>query len=291
MILFRKAQALSEYLDSQRKNGRTVGFVPTMGALHEGHISLLGQASAATDFTVVSIFVNPTQFNDKSDFTNYPITIDEDIRILLRAGADALFLPSTDEIYPFGTGNLPGYDLGAVETVLEGSFRPGHFQGVAQVMDRLLAIVGACELFMGQKDYQQCMVVARLLSLTGRDGKVKLVVCPTLREPTGLAMSSRNRRLSPTQREQATAIYRALNYIQSHVDDLPASELKQKVFVDLEKLGFRPDYVSIADATTLRELPDNDTSAAVALVAAFLGEVRLIDNLVLDHSPASAANI
>src|SRR5882757_11264752 len=167
MILFKRAEDLTGWLREQRSRGKSIGFVPTMGALHPGHISLIDISKKTTEITVCSVFVNPTQFNDPRDFQKYPITIENDILLLEKAGTDALFLPEVGEIYPNGIKDLEKYDLGRLETLLEGAFRPGHFQGVCQVMRRLLEAVRPDQLFMGQKDYQQCMVVRRLLEIIG----------------------------------------------------------------------------------------------------------------------------
>src|SRR5258708_33913479 len=165
MILFKRAGDLSGWLQGQRSQGKSIGFVPTMGALHAGHISLIDISKKSMGLTVCSIFVNPTQFNDPKDFQKYPITIEKDIYLLEKAGTDVLFLPEVGDLYPGGTANLEKYELGRLENLLEGKDRPGHFQGVCQVMRRLLDIVAPDDLFMGQKDYQQCMVVRRLLEL------------------------------------------------------------------------------------------------------------------------------
>src|ERR1700691_4943551 len=190
MILFKRSAHLYRWLNHETVSGKSIGFVPTMGALHEGHISLITISKKETDITVCSIFVNPTQFNDPRDFQKYPITLEKDIALLEQAGTDVLFLPEVEEIYPKGTSGLEHYDLGRIETLLEGQYRPGHFQGVCQVMRRLLDVVRPDDLFMGQKDYQQCMVLQRLLELRGMP--TRLHRCPILREPDGLAMSSRN---------------------------------------------------------------------------------------------------
>src|SRR5579872_6663216 len=208
MIIYKKAGDLASWLEKQRQAGQSIGFVPTMGALHEGHISLITISKKTTSLTVCSIFVNPTQFNDPKDFQKYPVTIEKDIALLEKAGTDVLFLPGVEEVYPQGTSALEQYDIGPLETIFEGKYRPGHFQGVCQVMRRLLEIVRPDQLFMGSKDYQQCMVVQRLLGLIGIPATLHR--CPILREPDGLAMSSRNMRLTPAQRSQATAIYKAL---------------------------------------------------------------------------------
>ena len=279
MILFKKAADLTHWLKRQQAAGLTIGFVPTLGALHQGHISLIDISRSETALTVCSIFVNPTQFNDPADFKKYPVTLEKDIALLEKAGTDALFLPDVDSLYPGGTSQLEHYDLGSLESMLEGKYRPGHFQGVCQVMYRLLNIVRPDHLFMGSKDYQQCMVVQRLLAIMGLP--TTLHRCPIVREPDGLAMSSRNARLDPAQRLNALAIYRALQYINANWAAAPGPDaLIAKATEILEAAAFRVDYVAIANANTLEPAPllkDN----AVALIAAFMGEVRLIDNMTL----------
>lgn len=284
MILFKQAGNLTRWLDQQRLSGRSIGFVPTMGALHAGHISLIAISKKSAGITVCSIFVNPTQFNDPRDFQKYPNTLEKDIALLEQSGTDVLFLPEVEEVYPGGTAGLEHYDLGRIETLLEGQFRPGHFQGVCQVMRRLLDVVGPDDLFMGQKDYQQCMVLQRLLEI--RNMSTRLHRCPILREPDGLAMSSRNIRLTPEQRKNAAAIHNALQSIRDNWVGTakPVPALIADVKGLLETAGFRVDYVSIADAKTLEPLGSRTTRPpvpAVALIAAFLGEVRLIDNMML----------
>jgi pantoate--beta-alanine ligase len=279
MILFKKAADLTHRLKRQQAAGLTIGFVPTLGALHQGHISLIDISRSQTALTVCSIFVNPTQFNDPADFNKYPVTLEKDIALLEKAGTDALFLPDVASLYPGGTTNLEKYDLGPLESVLEGKYRPGHFQGVCQVMYRLLDIVQPDHLFMGSKDYQQCMVVQRLLAIMGLS--TILHRCPIVREPDGLAMSSRNTRLDPAQRANALAIYRALRGIQEGWSaGAPIAKLIATATTTLEAASFRVDYVSIADAATLEPLSGHG-KPAVALIAAFQGEVRLIDNLTL----------
>jgi pantoate--beta-alanine ligase len=280
MIVFKKASDLKRHIEALRKKQVKTGFVPTMGALHEGHLSLLAEAKKITGITVCSIFVNPTQFNDPKDFQKYPITIEKDIYMLEKNGVDILFLPGVQEIYPNGTTGLEHYDLGYLETILEGQYRAGHFQGVCQVMRRLLDIVAPDDLFMGQKDYQQCMVVKRLLEIMR--SKIIFHRSPTLREPDGLAMSSRNMRLNEQQRKNATAIFKALTFIQKNVHaGLFENELDEAKNI-LVKSDFKIDYVEIADAETLQILHEwNGKQKLVALVAAFQDQVRLIDNMVL----------
>lgn len=285
MVLYREKQALRQHIYSRKKAGQTIGFVPTMGALHSGHLSLIEQSRKDNSITICSIFVNPTQFNDPNDFLKYPITIETDIAQLAEAGCDILFLPSSVEIYG-ATPPLPGsehYDLGYLETVLEGSHRPGHFQGVCMVVRRLLEITDPNRLYLGQKDYQQCMVLTRLVELMGRKDGLSIRICPTLREEDGLAMSSRNMRLNPESRKVAPTIFQTLDYIRQHLAPGDLQALKNAGIIRLEAAGFRVDYLEIADADSLQLVSGWDGSRKlVALVAAFTGEVRLIDNLLLN---------
>jgi len=281
MIIFHKHRDLLHFAKKNAGFWQKCGFVPTMGALHEGHISLIRQSRINSSITVASIFVNPSQFNDQADFAKYPVTLDKDIKMLEESGCDVLFLPDLDEIYPDGWHQSENYDLGSLEKLLEGYYRPGHFQGVCQVVHRLLDMVKPAAIFMGQKDFQQCMVVKRLIEL--KNLPVKLHTCPTLREPDGLAMSSRNMRLNSEQREIATAIYREMMRIKNAPGNYLPAELEKRAVENLLEAGFRKvDYVSIAIPATLEPLDGwNREGGAVVLVAAFLGEVRLIDNLLL----------
>ena len=280
MILFKKTSDLSRFLFQKKKKGLVIGFTPTMGALHEGHISLIKASKNLADITVCSIFVNPTQFNDPKDFEKYPSTIEKDILFLEKNGTDVLFLPSVDEVYTEGSKNLEHYNLGYLETILEGKFRPGHFQGVCQVMHRLLEIVQPQHLFMGQKDYQQCMVVKKLIELT--ELKTVFHTCPTTREPDGLAMSSRNMRLNEEERKNAVAIYETLSYLKKNISIGNVDILIEEAKKILLKNNFKIDYVEIADAETLEIKHSFDGSGSiVALAAAFQDQVRLIDNMII----------
>ena len=280
MILFKKAADISHYLLQTSKLGNGIGFVPTMGALHQGHISLIGISKKENAITVCSIFVNPTQFNDAKDFEKYPNTIEKDIDALEKAGCDVLFLPSVSEMYPNGTQNAQSYNLGYLETVLEGKYRPGHFQGVCLVVHRLLTIIPADQLYLGQKDYQQCMVIKKLVEL--EKIKTTINICPTLRETSGLAMSSRNMRLSDIDKQQALTIFETLSYLKNNIKPGDLSELKQAALNNLTNAGFKVDYVEIADAGNLDIINHWDgNKKLVAVAAAFLGDVRLIDNLLL----------
>jgi len=280
MILFKKAGEINNYLSQQNKKGIQSGFVPTLGALHAGHLSLIEASKKKNDITICSIFVNPTQFNDPADFEKYPVTIENDIYLLEKAGCDIVFLPSAEEIYPNGTHENFHYDLGYLENILEGKYRPGHFQGVCQVMDHLLKIISPTNLYLGQKDYQQCMVLKRLVEIINL--KTNIIISPTLRETDGLAMSSRNMRLSETERKQAVSIFETLSLIKDELNPGNLDNLKQKAIDHLSSKGFKIDYIEIADAATLNTIENWDGSTKlVALCAAFLHEVRLIDNMLL----------
>lgn len=280
MIVFKKAADMGKFLHQASEKGRKTGFVPTMGALHQGHISLIETAKSSGNLVISSIFVNPTQFNDVKDFQNYPSTIEKDIDQLENAGCDVLFLPSVDEMYPEGLMNKAPYELGYLETVLEGKYRPGHFQGVCQVVHRLLVIIPADFLYLGQKDFQQCMVLKKMTE--GKGLKTTIIICPTLREADGLAMSSRNMRLDATARAKAVEIFKTLSHIKKEVKPGSLVQLKNEASRHLNEAGFRTDYVEIADAETLELKHHWDgKTKLVALCAAFMGDVRLIDNMLL----------
>jgi pantoate--beta-alanine ligase len=283
MIVLKKIADLQAHLAAVKANGASIGFVPTMGALHEGHIQLMEQSLAQQQYTVCSIFVNPTQFNDEEDFAKYPVTIENDIEQLEAAGIQVVFLPSVTEMYPNGT-TLPDntYPLGYLDQVFEAAHRPGHFQGVCQVVHRLLTIVQPDKLFMGQKDYQQCMVIKRLLELTGLYKETELIICPTIRETDGLAMSSRNRRLSATERQIAPAIYKLLSEAREQTSEQTLARIEENAITQLQEAGFRPDYFSFAHAASLEPaIVYEKDKELVIVVAAFLGSIRLIDNILV----------
>ncbi len=283
MILFKKAEDLHIYLEKQRKSGKKYGFVPTMGALHAGHISLIEASRKTNDLTVGSIFINPTQFNDQSDFEKYPVTLEKDITWLHMANCDIVFQPRVSEMYPDGTSVFRSYDLGYLEQILEGTYRPGHFQGVCAIVHRLLEIVKPDHLYIGQKDYQQCMVIKKLIEIIGMDSLVTLHISPTLREPDGLAMSSRNSRLSSGERKKASAIFQALLFVKENIVPGDLDALKKAAVKKLREDGFKVDYVEIAAAESLQLTKHWDgTEKLVVLAAAYLNEVRLIDNLLVN---------
>lgn len=281
MILYKATLTLKKEIEKIRQSGKTIGFVPTMGALHKGHISLLNMSKNKCDVTICSIFVNPTQFNDPLDFEKYPSTIGNDILLLETHGCNILFLPSVAEIYPSGTKSAIHYNLGDIEYILEGKYRPGHFQGVCKVVHRLLDIVNPDYLFLGQKDYQQTLVIKRLVQLI--DYATKVITVITFREDTGLAMSSRNLRLTAEQKENAAGISKMLHHIAARYSDTPLAQLKKYATNYLLNNGFhKVDYVSIANAETLQPVNDNTKAGRlIALIAAFIGDIRLIDNMIL----------
>lgn len=281
MILYKATLTLKKEIEKIRQSGKTIGFVPTMGALHKGHISLLNMSKNKCDVTICSIFVNPTQFNDPLDFEKYPSTIGNDILLLETHGCNILFLPSVAEIYPSGTKSAIHYNLGDIEYILEGKYRPGHFQGVCQVVHRLLDMVNPDYLFLGQKDYQQILVIKRLVQLI--DYATKVITVITFREDTGLAMSSRNLRLTAEQKENAAGISKMLHYISAQYSDTPLAQLEKYATNYLLNNGFhKVDYVSIANAETLQPVNDNTKAGRlIALIAAFIGDIRLIDNMIL----------
>jgi pantoate--beta-alanine ligase len=277
MIIIKTQNKLTAYLKKLKIKNIKIGFVPTMGALHCGHLSLIKSAKTENDHVISSIFINPTQFNNHSDFKHYPITIEKDIEKLVSMGCDVLFLPDEKEIY-HAEYSTKKYDLGDLENILEGYYRPGHFQGVCQIVDILLNIVNPNNLYLGQKDYQQCMVIKNLIEQQNfKDISIRIM--PTIRENDGLAMSSRNLRLSKEQREKAVHIYKALLYISDNYRKIPVKDLEQNAKQQLQKNGFLIDYIEIVDAETLKETTNNK---AVALIAASIDDIRLIDNLILD---------
>ena len=279
MVIFKQPEDLQQYLSQVNKK---IGYIPTMGALHRGHTSLIGKAKEDGRLTVCSIFVNPTQFNDPEDYRLYPISTGQDIQLLQEAQCDVLFLPDVSAVYPEGPENAATYDFEELGSVLEGAHRPGHFKGVGQVVARLLEIIQPDYLYMGQKDFQQCMIIKKLIGLMGIENTTEMIVCPTVREEDGLAMSSRNRRLTEPQRAIATLLYQCLVSIvaKSGIDKWEI--VKKECMELLRDKGFEPEYIALADADTLEEIAEYDANRKmVALIAARLGKVRLIDNMLL----------
>ena len=279
MIIIKRTQKIKDFVSKLNLGGKKIGFVPTMGALHDGHISLIKKSKSQNSLTICSIYVNPTQFNNVIDLNKYPVTLESDIDKLEMAACDVLFLPSTDEMYLNDEVN-EHYDLGMLEHILEGKYRPGHFQGVCIIVDKLLTAIKPNTLYLGKKDYQQCMVINKMI--TDKKYEVRLEICDTIREPSGLAMSSRNLRLNEVERIDALKIIETLINIKKNIKPGNLEEIKIKATKYLTKNGYKVDYTEIADAVTLEIVSDWDGKAKlVALVAANLNNVRLIDNIIL----------
>ncbi|MHA8088569.1 pantoate--beta-alanine ligase [Aquirufa sp. Wall-65K1] len=286
MKIFETKLALQDFIDECRSKNASIGFVPTMGALHEGHMSLIKKSKESGAITVCSIFVNPTQFNDPKDFEKYPKTIQEDLEKLEIAGCELVFLPSVAEMYPQGMNQLPQYPLGRLEELWEGAHRPGHFQGVCVIVHRLLEAVRPDILFMGSKDFQQVAVIQHLIANYSFEPPIKLISCETIREASGLAMSSRNVRLSEEQKKQALAIYQGFDIIRTALAkqaQVSIATLEKNFEQQLLDAGFDSvDYIAFADPNTLEPITDL-SQTFVVLVAAFIGGVRLIDNQLFTH--------
>lgn len=280
MLVFKTQKTLKDFINKAKSTGKQIGFVPTMGALHNGHLSLIKASLEANDISLCSIFVNPTQFNDSNDLKNYPQPLEKDLALLESLGCQAVFTPDMDEIYPKEDLVIPNYDLGILDTILEAAHRPGHFQGVAHIMTLLLNLVEPHHLYMGQKDFQQCMVIKHLLKQMDSDTHFNMM--PILREDDGLAMSSRNQRLNEFERAKAGLLYQVLVSIKAKQGMQDFSIIQKENIELLEHKGLKVDYLSLVDAETL-ETYDNfkeDRPLAV-VIAAHLGNVRLIDNILL----------
>ena len=271
-------QQIRHLCQSWRDNGESIAFVPTMGCLHAGHLSLVKKAESLADHVVVSIFVNPLQFNDPDDLLKYPNTLDSDINTLTALSVDVLFTPDRDTFYPEGEDKVELLDLGGITTILEGEKRPGHFAGVATVVKRLFELVQPDFAVFGEKDFQQLMVVKQLVEQFSIN--IEIVGMPTLREKDGLAMSSRNLRLANDERAKAGLIYENLVTIKAALNDgnMNFAELEQSASENLVHAGFIPDYVVIRNTTQLLP-PQNHSENMVILIAAKLGDIRLIDNI------------
>ncbi len=278
MHIFRTNHTLQQHLQKQRAQGKIIGFVPTLGALHDGHMSLMQTALKQSDVVVCSIFINPTQFNQASDFQKYPRSLMADIELLIQNDVQILYYPIDSEIYPEGLDTTVDIDLGLLGKVMEGAHRPGHFEGVMQVVKRLLDIVDPDKLFMGQKDYQQFTIIRYLLEQFKMP--TELIVCPIIREPNGLARSSRNERLSAEARTRAKVIFEILQWCKQHYKIEKIKELEEQAQNKLKAEGLIPEYFSIVDGDSLAP-PDEDSKTIVACTAAWIEGVRLIDNIIL----------
>lgn len=279
MQIIRSVSDLVSLVDKTLDNGKTIGLVPTMGALHDGHLSLVSRAVIENDVTIVSVFVNPTQFNNPVDLATYPRKEDDDFRLLEGAGASAVFAPSVEEMYPDGTVSDHVFDLGTAAEVMEGKYRPGHFQGVAQVVSRLFRLCRPTRAYFGEKDFQQIAVIRNMVASENID--VQIVPMPILRANDGLALSSRNALLTPEQRKVAPEIHAALAYSVDYSREHSVMATHDTVVERINALPFlEVEYFEIVDGKTL--LPINDweeSSDIVGCITVYCGKVRLIDNI------------
>ncbi|MFT6335112.1 MAG: pantoate--beta-alanine ligase [Saprospiraceae bacterium] len=273
--------ALQAEISKLKAKGKTVGFAPTMGALHRGHMSLMHASNDENDITVCSVFVNPTQFNEKSDLTKYPRTLAADEKLLKKNGVNIVFAPTAEEVYPKKLKTELNLDFKGLDKEMEGEFRPGHFEGVVQVVKRLLDIVTPDAIYMGQKDFQQFTLVHFMMEYF--DLSTQMRVIPIAREENGLAMSSRNVRLTPENKATAVEINKVLKYVKRNKYKKSCKELQGYAMARLAKITeFKPEYFTIVDARTLRSISScKDSDYVVACTAVWAGEVRLIDNMVL----------
>jgi pantoate--beta-alanine ligase len=294
MIVYNRIQELKKHLNIARSQGKTIGFVPTMGALHAGHIALVQKSKAENDITVCSIFVNPTQFNDLSDLEKYPRTLENDSRLLEAVDCDLIFAPEVLEMYTEAELALKlkkvedlawtegkTIDFGILDKVMEGAHRPGHFNGVAQVVSKLFRIVEPHKAYFGQKDFQQLAIIRSMTKQLGMP--IEIIGCPIVRESDGLAMSSRNVRLTEKERALAPLIYKTLHSVQQNASNSSIAELKAFAENEIKKeASMSLEYFEISDANTLEPIHElKAQQTAVACIALKLGAVRLIDNVVI----------
>lgn len=279
-MIYDTVEELHDYLSKQRAKGKKVGFTPTMGALHDGHGTLVQQSLDENEISVVSIFVNPTQFNEKSDLDKYPRTLKSDEKLLKKLGKVVIFAPSAAEVYPKGLSTKVKVDLGGLDEQMEGAFRPGHFEGVVQVVKRLLDIVGPDKLYMGQKDFQQFTIIKKMIDELDIDTTLRVV--PISRDEDGLARSSRNVRLLPEDRKRANIIYKTLKAIKRKKSKLSPKDCIAYAMNRCKIQGFKPEYFDIADGHTLKSIESwDDHEYVVCCCAVWAGDVRLIDNMVM----------
>ena len=281
MKLITTVSALQAGLLTERAKGFKTGFVPTMGALHKGHLSLVTRAGNENEVVVVSIFVNPTQFNDKSDLDRYPRTLESDMQKLSALKCDYVFAPSVEEVYP--VADTRKFDFGNLETVMEGRFRPGHFNGVAQVVSRLFDIVKPDRAYFGLKDFQQLAIIKNLVRQLKYP--IEIIPCEIMREPDGLAMSSRNMLLEPNYRKAAPMIYQTLLKVNELKINKSVEEVKESIIAKIEANPLlNVEYFEIVDEETLKSVVSwNEQNAKIACIAVFAGKIRLIDNIAIHN--------
>lgn len=278
MEIFEETKALKAFLGTRKDKHLSVGLVPTMGALHDGHLELIKASKAENQVTVCSIYVNPTQFNNPSDLAKYPRTLERDAELLKGAGCEVVFAPGNQEMY--SRASSLHFDFGTLDKVMEGEFRPGHFSGVALVVSKLFNIVQPTRAYFGQKDFQQFKVISKIVEELLFDLELRSV--PIVREPSGLAMSSRNQRLSPIERESAVVFYQSLQMARELLlGGASIEEVKKEVKKKCEAIsGIRLEYIELADTENLNPT-ETVSSKSILLIAGYVGEVRLIDNLLL----------
>lgn len=282
MIICKTRKEISAAVANIRKQGRSLGFIPTMGALHQGHISLVKKSIEENDCTAVSIFVNPTQFNNQNDLKTYPRTVDADIALLESVGADIAFIPTVDVMYPEGLENVTeSYDFGPIGQVMEGIARPGHFNGVGIVVHRLFELVPADRAYFGMKDFQQIAIIKEMVRQ--RDIHIEIIPCPIVREEDGMALSSRNMRLSEEQRKQAVQISQTLFKAQELAKTASVAEVQTFVETTVNSVPLLSvEYFSIVNAHTMQPVTSwDETDWVVGCITVNVGDVRLIDNITL----------
>jgi len=280
MRVFKHTAPLESYITELKSEGKSIGFTPTMGALHDGHFQLVKRTIDENNISLCSVFVNPTQFNQAADLDKYPRTLEQDREGLERTGCHILYAPTVDEIYPDGPDYEVEVDLGGLDTLMEGAHRPGHFAGVVQVVKRLIEITSCDRLYMGQKDFQQFTIIQRMIDVLQMP--TKLVVCPIIREDDGLARSSRNRRLTDEHRGKADILHRVLTQAKEWIlEGRSPIEVSYKATEYLDIPGFKPEYFDIIDGHTLKKIIEvGGTKLVVACTAVWAGDVRLIDNMI-----------
>lgn len=277
MQIFKTVKEISSYISICKNDNKAIGFVPTMGALHGGHLSLISKCKSENDISVVSIFVNPIQFNNEQDFIKYPRNSDSDLGLLKENDCDIVFLPAEKEIYPEPDNSI--INLGYIENIMEGKYRPGHFQGVAKVVDILFNIIKPNNAYFGLKDFQQIAIIKKLVKIT--NSKVNIVSCPIIREKNGLAMSSRNVRLTSEKRQQASVIYNTISKLNEFINKNDISEFKKWATSEINsRKDFKIEYIEIVDTETLELISSiKNHKSITCCIAVFCEEVRLIDNI------------
>ncbi len=280
MEIFEQKSALTNRVKHEKKSGKSIGFVPTMGALHAGHLALVARAREENDLVICSIFVNPKQFNNPEDLKQYPRTLETDLDQLQSIGCDFVFCPEEDEMYP--DAEIKTYDFGLLDKVMEGRYRQGHFNGVAVVVKKLFDIVQPHRAYFGEKDYQQLLIIKALVKMEDLD--VEIIPCSTIRESDGLAMSSRNTRLTEAQRREAPKIFQVLSMARKMFPKHPLSSIEKRVIQEINASPeLKVEYFEIVSADNLLPAGNNEQDVAlVGCIAVFAGQIRLIDNLLIN---------